>query len=126
MYDKSLVISGLRNIKESLLHVLDRTSSIKTVADFFSTPAGVDMLDIATIRLMAVGEEIKKIDKRTGGELLSQYPHIDWKNIMGMRDFIAHTYFRIDAAVIFDTLQNNIQPLLTTIQQMMADLEETE
>jgi uncharacterized protein with HEPN domain len=124
MYDKSIIINGLRNIEESLLHILDRTSSVKTVADFFSTPAGVDMLDIATIRLMAIGEEIKKIDKRTGGELLSQYPHIKWEDIIGMRNFIAHTYFRIDATVIFDTLQNNVQPLLETIQQMVSDLEE--
>ena len=123
MYDKSLIIDGLCNIEESLLHILDRTSSIKTVADFYATPTGVDMLDVATIRLMAVGEEIKKIDKRTEGELLSKYQHIDWKNIMGMRNFIAHEYFRVDAAVIFDTLQNNIQPLLATIQQIIDDLE---
>ncbi len=81
------------------------------------------MLDIAAIRLMAIGEEIKKIDKRSAGELLPRYPQVEWKNIMGLRDFIAHAYFRIDAAVVFDTVQNNLRPLLSTIRQMISDLE---
>ena len=123
MYDKSLVIDGLLDIEEALLHIIDRTSWIKTADDFATTPRGVDMLDVSTIRLMAVGEEIKKIDKRTKGQLLVQYPNIDWKEIINMRNFIAHEYFRVEARVIFNTLQNKVQPLLTTIQQMIADLE---
>ncbi len=123
MYDWELIINGLRNIEKSLLHILDRTSWIETVDDFLKTPSGVDALDITAIRLMAVGEEIKKIEKRNGGELLSRYPEIEWKNIMGFRDFIAHAYFHIDAAVVFDTLQNNVHPLLITIQQIIADME---
>jgi len=31
--------------------------------------------------------------------------------------------FHVDAKEIFDTVQNDVQPLLTTIQQMIADLE---
>jgi len=123
MCNHSLIIDGLRNIEDSLLHIIDRTATIKTASDFGATPTGVDMLDVTAIRLMAIGEEIKKIDKRTEGKLLPQYPNIEWKDMMGMRDFIAHAYFRIDAAVVFDTLQNNVQPLLDTIQQMIADLE---
>jgi uncharacterized protein with HEPN domain len=122
MYDKSLVIDGLRDIEEALLHVIDRTSWVKTPDDFATTPSGVDMLDVATIRLMAVGEEIKKINKRTQGQLLIQYPHIDWKKITEMRNFIAHEYCRVDAVDIFAALQNDLQPLLTTIQQMIDDL----
>lgn len=116
-------MDGLLNIEESLLHILDRTKWIVTVDDFLTTPSGVDMLDVAAIRLMAVGEEIKKIDKRSNGELLPLYPEIEWKNIMGFRYVIAHAYFQIDAAVVFDTVQNNIRPLLKTIQQIIVDMK---
>jgi len=122
MYEKSLIIDSLRIIEKSLLHIIDRTSWITTVDDFVCSPTGVDMLDVATIRLMAIGEEIKKIDKRTEGKLLSIYPDVDWKSIMGMRNFIAHAYYHVDAAIIFDTLQNNVQPLLATIQKIISDL----
>jgi uncharacterized protein with HEPN domain len=123
MYDKTLIIDGLCDVEEALLHIIDRTSWIKTANDFAATPSGVDMLDVVTIRLMAVGEEIKKIDKRTKGQLFIQYPNIDWKSIMDMRNFIAHEYFRVDAVKIFDTVENDVQPLLTTIHRMISDLE---
>ena len=124
MYDKTLVIDGLLDIEEALLHIIERTSWIKTASDFATTPKGVDMLDVATIRLMAIGEEIKKIDKRTRGQLLVQYPNNDWEKITDMRNFIAHEYFRVDAVKIFDTVQNDVQPLLTAIRQIIGDLEE--
>jgi uncharacterized protein with HEPN domain len=123
MYDESLILDGLRNIEESLLHLLDRTSWIKTVEDFLATPSGVDMLDVAAIRLMAVGEELKKIDKRTNGTLLSKYPGTAWKDVMNMRNIIAHAYFHIDAQEIFDTVQNDVRPLLATIRKMIADMD---
>jgi len=65
MYDKTLIIDGLLDIEEALLHIIDRTSWIKAADDFASTPRGMDMLDVVTIRFIAIGEEIKKIDKRT-------------------------------------------------------------
>ncbi len=123
MPDTSLILDGLYHIEESLLHLLDRTSWIKTVDDFASTPSGMDMLDVAAMRLMAVGEEIRKIDKRSAGKLLLQYPEIEWRKIVGLRNVIAHEYFEIDATIVLDTLQNKISPLLATIQKIIADLE---
>ncbi|MDR2145884.1 MAG: DUF86 domain-containing protein [Tannerella sp.] len=123
MFDKTIVIDGLLRIEETLLHIIDRTSWIKDANDFATTPQGVDLLDVVTIRLMTVGEEIRKIDKRTKGQLLVQYPNIEWRKIIGMRNFIAHEYFSIDAADIFDTVKIDVKPLLTTIQQMISDLK---
>ena len=123
MYDQTLIIDGLRDIEEALLHIINRTSRIKTAGDFVTTPTGMDMLDVVTIRLMAVGEEIKKINRRTNEQLLAQYPNIDWRKITDLRNIIAHEYFHVDAEEIFDTVQHDVQPLLATIQQMIADLK---
>ncbi|MCL2738452.1 MAG: hypothetical protein FWE30_03290 [Bacteroidales bacterium] len=73
MYDKTLVIDRLRDIEEALLHIIDRTSWIKAAEDFATTPAGIDMLDVATIRLMAVSEEIGQAYQRTITRSLSKY-----------------------------------------------------
>jgi len=37
-----LVLDALRNIEESLLHIIDRTSMIKTADDFGATPTPRD------------------------------------------------------------------------------------
>jgi uncharacterized protein with HEPN domain len=123
MYDRTLIIDGLLNIEEALLYITDRTLWINTAADFASSPQGVDILGAVTIRVMAIGEEIKKIDKRSKSQLFVQYPNIDWKRFTELRNFIAHEYFHIDAEEIFDAVKNKLPPLLSTIQQMIADLE---
>lgn len=39
-----------------------------------------------------------------------------------MRDRLAHGYFEIDTDVIFDTLRNDIPPLLNVIKQVKNDI----
>jgi uncharacterized protein with HEPN domain len=54
--------------------------------------------------------------------LFASYPAINWSEAMKMRDIIAHHYFEIEADVIFDTLQQDIKPLLQTIIQIKETL----
>ena len=68
---------------------------------------------------------IKDIDKITGKELLPQYPEVDWKGAMGIRDIIAHHYFELDAEVVFNVVKNEFPKLLQTICRMMNDLNAT-
>lgn len=72
--------------------------------------------------LIAIGESVKRIDKATNKQLLSQYPEIDWKGVMGMRDIIAHHYFDIDADVVFDVMKNNLPIVKETIDKMITKL----
>ncbi|MDR2145415.1 MAG: DUF86 domain-containing protein [Tannerella sp.] len=41
---------------------------------------------------------------------------------MGLREKIAHGYFEFDIEIIFDTLKNDLPPLLEVIKQMKNDL----
>ena len=84
------------------MFVLQRTAELNDPDDFATTPTGMEKLDSATIRLMATGEEINKIDKRTKGTLLQQYPEIEWKKIIGFRNIVAHAYFEVDAITVFE------------------------
>ena len=72
--------------------------------------------------LIAIGESVKRIDKITVKQLLSQYPEIDWKGVMGMRDIIAHHYFDIDADIIFDVMKNNLPTVRLAVNRMIENL----
>ena len=120
MYDKSLIIESLLHIEATLLFVLERTAEIKDPDDFATTPTGMEKLDSATIRLMAVGEEVNKIDKRTKGAFFQQHPEIEWKKIIGFRNIVAHAYFDIDAVTIFEIVKNDVKPLLSTVQKIIG------
>lgn len=75
------------------------------------------------MKLIAVGESLKNLDKITDKKLLVAYPKIEWKKIKGIRDFMSHHYFDLDAEVIFGICKNNIDDVLTVLKQIRSDLE---
>ena len=123
MYDKLLAIETLKNIENSLREIVEWSREISSVEDFTTSPNGMILLNALCMKILAVGEEIKGLDRRTGGELLKRYPSVEWKEIMGMRDIFAHRYFSLDAEVIFYVIKVDILPLLEVIRQMKDDLK---
>ena len=91
--------------------------------DFLNTPSGVEKMESICMLLTAIGESIKQIDKASNKQLFMQYPEVDWKGVMGMRDIIAHHYFDIDAEVIFDVVKNYLPAVKTTIDHILTDLQ---
>ena len=75
------------------------------------------------MKLIAIGESLKNIDKITEKKLLVGYPQIEWKKIIGIRDFISHHYFDLDAEIIFGICRNNIADVLTVLQHIKNDLK---
>jgi uncharacterized protein with HEPN domain len=122
MYDKSLISEALENIEQSLSEILEWTANIATVNDFLTTQSGTILLNAICMKLFAVCEELKSIDKKTDKQLFAQYPAINWKEAIKMRDVIAHHYFEIDAEIVFSTLLHDIQPLLQTIKKMKIEI----
>lgn len=110
----------LGKIAESLESILQRAEGVHSTDVFLSSPGGMLLLDGICMKLIAVGESIKRLDKITAGQLLPRYPDIPWRDIMGMRDIIVHHYFEVDADVVFATVRENIPPLLATIYEMKA------
>lgn len=122
MYDTEIIRSSLLKIQIAIDRILERAQTIQSSDDFLTTPSGVERMESICMLLIAIGESVKRIDKVTEKQLLSQYPEIDWKGVMGMRDVIAHHYFDIDADVIFDVMNNNLPGVKTAIDRMLSQL----
>jgi uncharacterized protein with HEPN domain len=45
-----------------------------------------DVQDATAYRLLAIGEAVKDLDD----DLKSRHPHIPWRQILGMRNILAH------------------------------------
>lgn len=122
MYDTEIIRSSLLKIQIAIDRILERAQTIQSSDDFLTSPSGVERMESICMLLIAIGESVKRIDKATDKQLLSQYPEIDWKGVMGMRDVIAHHYFDIDADVIFDVMNNNLPDVKTAIERMLSQL----
>ena len=88
MYDKELVRETIQLLEKTLEILLKRESGITSVHDFLDTENGVILLDSVCMKLIAVGESVKNLDKIMDKELLVNYPAVNWKDVMGMRDII--------------------------------------
>ena len=121
MCDIAIVQEMLLQIQGALERITRRFSSIEAPEDFLNSEKGEVLLDSIAMLLIAIGENVKRIDQRTSGELLSCYPEIDWKGGKGIRDVISHQYFSLNEEQIFSVCKDNIPGLTSTIKKMIAD-----
>ena len=119
MYDKTLLRDKLEQINEAVARIEKRFSPIGTPSDFMTTESNQDKLDAIAMLLVAIGESFKKIDKETEGEFLKNYPDIDWKGVIGVRDVLAHDYFDLDVEEIYKICKYDIPHLRKTLARML-------
>ena len=121
--DKTYRMLELVNMMLDSIHVIQsRTSQIKSANDFLLTPDNTFLLDGICMKLIFMGESVKTIDRLSAGKLFPLFPSIPWKEIMKLRDIIAHHYFKIDVDVIYSTIKEDLpllQDALVQIKQLL-------
>lgn len=122
MFDSELAHEILSQILTAANRIEKRSASMIKPDDFLISEESLDKLDAICMMLIAIGENLKNLDKITGGTLLPQYPEVDWKGAMGMRDIISHHYFDLNAEVVFTICKERIPGLVATIKRMKDNL----
>lgn len=118
----AMVYETLKNIDTAIVRLQERTVQVHSVDDFLLSPWGMEKLDAACMVLIAIGENVKMLDKLTEKQLLQTYPSVDWKGVMGVRDIIAHHYFDIDPDAVFNIIKNDLEPLKSAIAFFRKEL----
>jgi len=117
-----MILSTLDDIIYSIELINKRFKDIKSSDDFLKNDTGLEKLDGISMRLIAIGEGFKNIDKLSNKRILVKYPQIPWKDVKGIRDILSHHYFDLDAEVIFGICNNNIRDLLDISKKIKSDL----
>lgn len=108
-------IYGIERIKDSF-------STIETHEDFLASNDGMRRYDSIIVNLLAMGENLKRIDRMTDGQLLALYHEVPWVEIIKLRDVISHHYFDLDAPIIFEICRDYLAQLESVLRQIIADL----
>lgn len=124
MFDKEITLDSLMKIRSMLELVTERASVVETPNDFLCSPDGMIRLDAICMNLIALGETVKGLDKQTNGQLLTSYPEVYWRGVMGMRDKISHHYYEIDTDVVFRTIEEDIPAMKPVVEKMIKDLRQ--
>jgi len=97
--DKTEIIILIDFILESISIIKKRFLQIETIDDFL-TEDGLLILDAISMRLQAIGEALKNIDKRS--DILLKVADKDyWSRIIKTREIISHHYINLDAEIVY-------------------------
>ncbi len=99
---------------------MKRFEKIDSSDDFLVDENGLEKLDGISMRLVAIAEGFKNIDKLTDKKLLPNYPKVNWK---GVRDVLSHHYFDLDAETIFVICDSYLEELLIATNKMIVDVK---
>lgn len=126
MCRERIILSLLRKIQQAVERILANSEVVSSPSFYLLTPSGMERLESTCMLLIAIGEGVKGVDKLTEKSLLSQYPEMDWKGVMGMRDIIAHHYFDLDAEIVYDVIKNDLPQLKETLKQIIDEFDKCE
>jgi len=71
------------------------------------------------MRLLEIGEAVKGISP----VLTATEPDIQWSDIAGMRDFLAHHYFATNPEIIQLTIDKRLTPLAEAVGRLKGLLQ---
>jgi uncharacterized protein with HEPN domain len=66
--------------------------------------------------LIIIGEAARHVPE----DVVQTHLHIPWPLMRGMRNRIVHGYFQVDAAIVWDTCQSDLAPLLEPLKKILA------
>lgn len=112
----------LFQIRTAILQLKEWNNNVQSSDDYYCSPDGMKNLAASCMLIEAIGESIKQIDKITEGNLLAKRPEIPWKDVIGIRNHIAHGYFDIDGDMVFDIVKNDLDSLLEAIEYFIENL----
>lgn len=108
------------------LFIQDMLDSIKNIEDFvgdmsFDEFCGDEKTKSAVVlKIEIIGEAAKNVPR----EIRTKYKELPWKNMVGMRDKISHSYFGIDYKIVWKVIKERLPGIKPELERMLKDLEE--
>ncbi len=72
--------------------------------------------DAVIRRLLIVGEAARRVSEETRRQL----PDLPWTAMVAMRNFMIHEYDAVDLRVVWDTVRNDLPPLIVALEKLVG------
>ncbi len=92
-----------------------RSSTTPTAARRIRSSRTIIRADAVLLNLHIIGEAVKKLPD----DLRERHPNVAWREIAGLRDVIAHTYFALDTDILWDAVERDVPALLDAVRKII-------
>lgn len=107
--------------RREVLRLSDIRNAVATIRDHIATgPFDEKTADAVLYNLVVIGEAAAQISYETR----ARAPDIPWTKIVGLRNLIAHEYFRIDLEVIQAIVSEQLDQLDETAKRLIDEDDE--
>ena len=105
-----------RGALEDMAEACERAASFVAGMDFAAFVADAKTRSAVQRELFVLGEACKQLP----ADLLEGHPEVPWRAISGLRDVLAHQYFRVDDSIVWDVTQNELPRLRVVPARMLG------
>ena len=106
------------NWKERISHILLAIEEIQSFThgmDFETFDKDDKTIRAVEMNFIIIGESAARIPNT----IEEKYPHIPWHLIRAMRNRIVHVYFSVDNKILWETIQNDLPPLIPLLDELL-------
>ncbi len=110
-----------RSAKERVQDILSAIGSIQlrtATLNFEEFSRDETVVKAVLYDLIVIGEAAANIPI----DIQALAPELPWRLMRDMRNIMAHEYFQINLRITWSTIQNNLPPLVPSLQQLHARL----
>jgi uncharacterized protein with HEPN domain len=107
-----------RDWKERARDILDAIGEIEAFTrgmDFEGFKADTKTMKAVELNLIVIGEAAAGIPDG----LEERHPQIPWSLMRAMRNRLVHVYFAVDERLLWDTVKNDLPPLIKPLQSLL-------
>jgi uncharacterized protein with HEPN domain len=100
--------------------ILDAIAKIRRYVsdvDFDAFENAEEIMDAVIHNLTVIGEAANHIPP----EITGPHSDIPWRQMVDLRNFSVHAYWNLRPSVIWDTIQNDLPPLIEPLRKLLSE-----
>jgi uncharacterized protein with HEPN domain len=101
----------IKDILASIDRILEYTRNL----DFEGFRSDTKTIDAVVRNFEIIGEAAAHLPE----DLSADHPEIPWQDMRDMRNVLAHEYFGINEKIVWETLQNDLPPLVPLLKDLL-------
>ncbi len=100
---------------QDILIAIQEIFSFTSGTNFESFRNDVKTIRAVELNFIIIGEAVNAIPE----DVQTNYPHIPWHFMRAMRNRLVHVYFEVDPKLVWDTVKNDLPPLIPALEKFI-------